>query len=177
MHIRCFSFPFIFGFFILFVDSSGMDFRSMLKKKKYAKWGNDDEGLYGERLIYFLWFVKFSSMSILPLISVDRLLSDVTEAWTNGFQTKDNWSIGPDWGDLKHHDKPEEPVLKDEKPVRTNFTLCQNYTMGQDYFQALFIRGISMKTTLMFLATMSSFIQIISVVVHIKVWCLLHCTL
>ena len=23
-----------------------MDFRSMLKKKKYAKWGNDDEGLY-----------------------------------------------------------------------------------------------------------------------------------
>ena len=30
----------------LFVDSSGMDFRSMLKKKKYAKWGNDDEGLY-----------------------------------------------------------------------------------------------------------------------------------
>ena len=25
-------------------DSSGMDFRSMLKKKKYAKWGNDDGG-------------------------------------------------------------------------------------------------------------------------------------
>ena len=24
-------------------DSSGMDFRSMLKKKKYAKWGNDDD--------------------------------------------------------------------------------------------------------------------------------------
>merc|ERR1719394_1841900 len=53
--------------FMLYVsDSSGMDFRSMLKKKKYAKWGNDDEG--------------------------------------------------PDWGDLKHHDKPEEPVLKEEKP-------------------------------------------------------------
>ena len=48
-------------------DSSGMDFRSMLKKKKYAKWGNDDQG--------------------------------------------------PDWGDLKHHDKPEEPELKDDKPV------------------------------------------------------------
>jgi hypothetical protein len=31
--------------FMLFVsDSSGMDFRAMLKKKKYAKWGNDDEG-------------------------------------------------------------------------------------------------------------------------------------
>ena len=27
-----------------FLDSSGMDFRSMLKKKKYAKWGNDDDG-------------------------------------------------------------------------------------------------------------------------------------
>ena len=26
------------------LDSSGMDFRSMLKKKKYAKWGNDDQG-------------------------------------------------------------------------------------------------------------------------------------
>ena len=33
--------------FMLYVsDSSGMDFRSMLKKKKYAKWGNDDEGLF-----------------------------------------------------------------------------------------------------------------------------------
>ena len=54
--------------FMLYVsDSSGMDFRSMLKKKKYAKWGNDDEG--------------------------------------------------PDWGDLKHHDKPEEPVEEVAKPV------------------------------------------------------------
>merc|ERR1712106_1295516 len=55
--------------FMLYVsDSSGMDFRSMLKKKKYAKWGNDDEG--------------------------------------------------PDWGDLKHNEKEEEPVLKKvkEKP-------------------------------------------------------------
>ena len=46
----------------LFADASGMDFRSMLKKKKYAKWGNDDEG--------------------------------------------------PDWGDLKHNEKEEEPCLK-----------------------------------------------------------------
>ena len=45
-----------------------MDFRSMLKKKKYAKWGNDDEG--------------------------------------------------PDWGDLKHNEKEEEPVLKKVKEVR-----------------------------------------------------------
>ena len=44
-----------------------MDFRSMLKKKKYAKWGNDDDG--------------------------------------------------PDWGDLKHHDQPEEPELKKVKEV------------------------------------------------------------
>merc|ERR1711915_438688 len=52
--------------FMLYVsDSSGMDFRSMLKKKKYAKWGNDDEG--------------------------------------------------PDWGDLKHNEKEEEPVLKKVK--------------------------------------------------------------
>lgn len=57
----------------IFVDSSGMDFRSMLKKKKYAKWGNDDEG--------------------------------------------------PDWGDLKHHDKPEEPELKKVKEVRNNVVL------------------------------------------------------
>jgi hypothetical protein len=49
-------------------DSSGMDFRSMLKKKKYAKWGNDDDG--------------------------------------------------PDWGDLKHHDKPEEEQAEPTKPVR-----------------------------------------------------------
>ena len=46
----------------LIVDASGMDFRSMLKKKKYAKWGNDDNG--------------------------------------------------PDWGDLKHNEKEEEPCLK-----------------------------------------------------------------
>ena len=39
-----------------------MDFRSMLKKKKYAKWGGDDGG--------------------------------------------------PDWGDLKHNEKEEEPCLK-----------------------------------------------------------------
>ena len=44
------------------IDASGMDFRSMLKKKKYAKWGNDDGG--------------------------------------------------PDWGDLKHNEKEEEPCLK-----------------------------------------------------------------
>ena len=25
---------------------------------------------------------------------------------------------GPDWGDLKHHDKPEEPVLTEVKKVR-----------------------------------------------------------
>ena len=35
---------YIFGPLNVFVDSSGMDFRSMLKKKKYAKWGNDDDG-------------------------------------------------------------------------------------------------------------------------------------
>ena len=46
----------------LILDASGMDFRSMLKKKKYAKWGNDDNG--------------------------------------------------PDWGDLKHNEKEEEPCLK-----------------------------------------------------------------
>ena len=40
----------------------------MLKKKKYAKWGNDEEG--------------------------------------------------PDWGDLKHNEKEEEPVLKEVKKVR-----------------------------------------------------------
>ena len=51
----------------LLIDSSGMDFRSMLKKKKYAKWGNDDQG--------------------------------------------------PDWGDLKHHDQPEEPELQKVKEV------------------------------------------------------------
>ena len=27
---------------------------------------------------------------------------------------------GPDWGDLKHHDKPEEPVLNEVKKVRTD---------------------------------------------------------
>ena len=27
---------------------------------------------------------------------------------------------GPDWGDLKHHDKPEEPVLTEVKKVRTD---------------------------------------------------------
>ena len=47
----------------------------MLKKKKYAKWGNDDQG--------------------------------------------------PDWGDLKHHDKPEEPELKDDKPVGQIFCFSQ----------------------------------------------------
>ena len=26
------------------LDASGMDFRSMLKKKKYAKWANGDDG-------------------------------------------------------------------------------------------------------------------------------------
>ena len=57
----------------IYLDSSGMDFRSMLKKKKYAKWGNDDQG--------------------------------------------------PDWGDLKHHDKPEEPELKEVKPVRRTLGL------------------------------------------------------
>ena len=60
--------------FMLYVsDSSGMDFRSMLKKKKYAKWGNDDQG--------------------------------------------------PDWGDLKHHDKEEEPCLKKVKEVGQNCNL------------------------------------------------------
>ena len=49
-------------------DSSGMDFRSMLKKKKYAKWGGDDGG--------------------------------------------------PDWGDLKHHDKPEEEPEEAPKEVK-----------------------------------------------------------
>ena len=55
------------NFFLQLPDSSGMDFRSMLKKKKYAKWGNDEEG--------------------------------------------------PDWGDLKHNEKEEEPVLKKVKDV------------------------------------------------------------
>ena len=60
--------------FMLYVsDSSGMDFRSMLKKKKYAKWGNDDQG--------------------------------------------------PDWGDLKHHDKEEEPCLKEVKPVSQSYCI------------------------------------------------------
>ena len=58
----------------LLLDSSGMDFRSMLKKKKYAKWGNDDEG--------------------------------------------------PDWGDLKHNEKEEEPVLKKVKEVRRLLNWC-----------------------------------------------------
>ena len=56
-----------------FLDSSGMDFRSMLKKKKYAKWGNDDDG--------------------------------------------------PDWGDLKHNEQEEEPVLKEVKKVGKIFLL------------------------------------------------------
>ena len=45
----------------------------MLKKKKYAKWGNDDEG--------------------------------------------------PDWGDLKHNEKEEEPVLKKVKEVSDLYCL------------------------------------------------------
>ena len=55
-----------------------MDFRSMLKKKKYAKWGNDDGG--------------------------------------------------PDWGDLKHHDKPEEPELKKVKEVRSNLVIVITFS-------------------------------------------------
>ena len=49
-------------FFILFVDSSGMDFRSMLKKKKYAKWGNDDEGLYvsPQTMLLFCYWLNLS---------------------------------------------------------------------------------------------------------------------
>ena len=54
-----------------------MDFRSMLKKKKYAKWGNDEEG--------------------------------------------------PDWGDLKHNEKEEEPVLKEVKKVRFFSFLVSHY--------------------------------------------------
>ena len=38
MFAACFDFD-------VYSDSSGMDFRAMLKKKKYAKWGNDDEVL------------------------------------------------------------------------------------------------------------------------------------
>ena len=80
-------------------------------------------------------------MSILHLISF-------TETWNDDSYSKVSFKqTGPDWGDLKHHDKPEEPVLKDEKPVRTIFTL---FLLGQNYFQEVFIRGISMKTTLMF---------------------------
>ena len=59
----------------------------MLKKKKYAKWGNDDQG--------------------------------------------------PDWGDLKHHDKPEEPELKDDKPVGQ--IICFSQFLGPNYSD----RGIS----------------------------------
>ena len=167
MHIRCFFFPFIFGFFILFVDSSGMDFRSMLKKKKYAKWGNDDEGLY----IYVATksiCLDFSNFH--PRLFCRWFQLIVTLAWSDNFQTK---CTGPDWGDLKHHDKPEEPVLKDEKPVR--FTL---FHVGQDYFQEVFIRGISMKTTLMFQPNMSNIIQIFFVPVHISrfyVFFIVHC--
>ena len=49
----------------------------MLKKKKYAKWGNDEEG--------------------------------------------------PDWGDLKHNEKEEEPVLKEVKKVRVFSFLVSHY--------------------------------------------------
>ena len=58
----------------LIVDASGMDFRSMLKKKKYAKWGNDDNG--------------------------------------------------PDWGDLKHNEKEEEPCLKKAPEVGSKLVQC-----------------------------------------------------
>ena len=51
-----------------------MDFRSMLKKKKYAKWGNDDNG--------------------------------------------------PDWGDLKHNEKEEEPCLKKAPEVGSKLVQC-----------------------------------------------------
>ena len=50
-----------------------MDFRSMLKKKKYAKWGNDDQG--------------------------------------------------PDWGDLKHNEKEEEPCLKKAPEVGSSISV------------------------------------------------------
>lgn len=39
-----FSFAFNFYFLIEFIiDASGMDFRAMLKKRKYAKWGEKKE--------------------------------------------------------------------------------------------------------------------------------------
>ena len=53
----------------------------MLKKKKYAKWGNDDGG--------------------------------------------------PDWGDLKHHDKEEEPCLKKVKEV--SFTIIHSIHSLPDF--------------------------------------------
>ena len=60
----------------LILDASGMDCRSMLKKKKYAKWGNDDGG--------------------------------------------------PDWGDLKHNDKEEEPCLAKAPEVGSKLVQCLN---------------------------------------------------
>lgn len=39
----------MFFYLILILDSSGMDFRAMLKKRKYAKWGKDkDDPDWGE---------------------------------------------------------------------------------------------------------------------------------
>ena len=83
----------------------------MLKKKKYAKWGNDDEGLYVspqtmQLFCYSLYFSHYVTNQ--PATATNQ----------NFFAIGTNLlHLGPDWGDLKHHDKPEEPVLKEEKPV------------------------------------------------------------
>ena len=64
----------------------------MLKKKKYAKWGNDDEG--------------------------------------------------PDWGDLKHNEKEEEPVLKKVKEVRNLYCFFSSqfiHDKNQLLFQSIIL--------------------------------------
>ena len=88
-----------------------MDFRSMLKKKKYAKWGNDDEGLYvsPQTMLLFCYSLYLS-----------HYVTNQTSTAINQYFFAIGINLlhlGPDWGDLKHHDKPEEPVLKEEKPV------------------------------------------------------------
>ena len=88
-----------------------MDFRSMLKKKKYAKWGNDDEGLYVSpqtMLLFCYWLYLSLYVTNQPSTAINQSFSAMVINLLH---------LGPDWGDLKHHDKPEEPVLKDEKPV------------------------------------------------------------
>ena len=61
----------------------------MLKKKKYAKWGNDDQG--------------------------------------------------PDWGDLKHNEKEEEPCLKKAPEVGSNPVYFKCIAWSCHYIAILFI--------------------------------------